>query len=84
MQGPKPVSRRDFMRLSGLAFGTAGFALSTIGRAADLPTGGRDADVVLTQLLEGNKRFMRGDLAHPRWKSRRISCRWQRDRLHSP
>ena len=27
MQGPKPVSRRDFMRLSGLAFGTAGFAL---------------------------------------------------------
>ncbi len=66
MQGPKPMSRREFMRLSGLAFGAAGFAFSTIGRAADLPVRGRDADTVLTQLLEGNKRFMNGDLAHPR------------------
>ena len=68
MQGPKPMSRREFMRLSGLAFGAAGFAFSTIGRAADLSRGGRDADAVLAQLLDGNKRFMRGNLAHPRRK----------------
>lgn len=66
MQVPKPVSRREFMRLSGLAVGAAGLALSTMGRAADPPREGRDADTVLTQLLEGNKRFMKGDLAHPR------------------
>lgn len=68
MQVPKPVSRREFLRLSGLAAGAAGLALSTTGRAANPPTGGRDGDTVLTQLLEGNKRFMRGDLAHPRRK----------------
>ena len=71
MQVPKPVSRREFLRLSGLAAGTAGIALSTlstIGRAADLPMEGKDADAVLAQLLEGNKRFMKGDLAHPRRK----------------
>src|SRR5689334_10233158 len=66
MQVQKPVSRREFMRLSGLAAGAAGLALSTIGRAAAPPRGGRDADTVLTQLLEGNKRFMGGELAHPR------------------
>jgi len=66
MQAPKSVSRREFIRLSGLAAGAAGLAISTIGRAADLPTGGRDADTVLAQLLDGNKRFMRGELAHPR------------------
>ena len=68
MHVPKPVSRREFMRLSGVAFGAAGFAISTMGRAADLPVRERDADTVLTQLLEGNKRFMKGDLAHPRRK----------------
>ncbi|MDI3464018.1 MAG: Carbonic anhydrase, beta class [Nitrospira sp.] len=71
MQSPKPMSRREFLRLSGLAAGAAGITLSTlstIGRAADLSMGGRDGDVVLTQLLEGNKQFMRGDLAHPRRK----------------
>ena len=68
MQGPKPMSRREFMRLSGVAFGAAGFAMSTMGRAADLPVRGRDADAVLAQLLEGNERFLKGDLAHPRRK----------------
>lgn len=68
MQIPKPVSRREFIRLSGIAAGAAGLAISTMGRAADPPTRGRDADMVLTQLLEGNKRFMKGDLAHPRRK----------------
>jgi carbonic anhydrase len=68
MQVPKPVSRREFIWLSGLAAGAAGLALPTMGRAADPPRGGRDADTVLTQLLEGNKRFMNGELAHPRRK----------------
>jgi carbonic anhydrase len=68
MQVPKPVSRREFIWLSGLAAGAAGLALSTMGRAADPPRGGRDADTVLPQLLEGNKRFMNGELAHPRRK----------------
>ena len=68
MHVPKPVSRREFIRLSGLAVGATGLALSTMGRAADLPTGGEDAGAVLAQLLEGNKRFMTGDLAHPRRK----------------
>ncbi len=66
MQIPKPMSRREFMRFSGLAAVLAGLALSTRGRAADLSSGGRDADTVLTQLLEGNRRFMGGELAHPR------------------
>ena len=68
MQVPRPVSRREFMRLSGVAVGAVGLALSSMGRAADLPGEGRDADTVLTQLLEGNKRFMSGELAHPRRK----------------
>lgn len=68
MHVPKPMPRREFMRLSGLAAGAAGLAPSTIGRAAAQPTGGRDADTVLAQLIEGNKRFMKGDLAHPRRK----------------
>lgn len=83
MQVPKPVSRREFMRLSGLAVGATGLALSTMGRAADLPTGGRDADTVLAQLLEGNKRFMKGILPTLAG-NRRISCHWRRVRLHLP
>jgi len=39
-----------------------------MGRAADPLTGGRDADAVLVQLLDGNKRFMKGELVHPRRK----------------
>lgn len=68
MQGPKSISRREFMWLSGLAAGAAGLAISTIGRAADPPIGRRDADAVLAQLIEGNKRFVKGELAHPRRK----------------
>ena len=68
MQAPISVSRREFMRLSGLAAGAAGLALATIGRAAEPLTTGRDRNTVLDQLLEGNKRFMKGELAHPRRK----------------
>ncbi len=68
MRVSKQISRREFMRLSALAAGAASLALSATGRAADLPATGRDADSVLAQLFEGNKRFMKGDLAHPRRK----------------
>ena len=72
MPFPTRVSRREFVQLSGLA---AGLAVGTVGpplHAAGLPAGqpaaNRDADSVLTQLLEGNKRFVRGEPAHPRRK----------------
>ena len=68
MQAPRPVSRREFMWLSGLAAGSASLALSTVGRAADPLVTGGDTDAVLAQLFEGNKRFMKGELAHPRRK----------------
>src|SRR5437868_15069267 len=63
MQVPRSLSRREFMWLSGLAAGSSGLALSTIGRAADPLVTGRDTDAVLDQLFEGNKRFMKGELA---------------------
>jgi carbonic anhydrase len=65
MQSPIPMSRREFMRLSGLAAGVASLGLATIGRAGDPLGTERDRDALLVQLLEGNKRFMKGDLAHP-------------------
>ena len=83
MQAPIPVSRREFMRLSGLAAGAAGLALATIGRAADPLVTGRDRDTVLVQLLEGNKRFMKGS-SLTRAGSQRTSCHLQRVRPPSP
>jgi hypothetical protein len=53
MQAPIPVSRRDFMWLSGLAAGATGLVLATIGRAAGTLATARDMDTVLVQLLEG-------------------------------
>jgi carbonic anhydrase len=61
MFGPTPLSRREFVRLSGLA---AGVALPAAARA-DEPAADRDPDAVLARLLDGNRRFMRGHLAHP-------------------
>lgn len=51
MHVPKPVSRREFLRLSGLAAGLALSTLPTMGRAADPSTAGRDADTVLAHCL---------------------------------
>ncbi len=59
------ASRREFMRLSGLAVGATALALSATGSAADLPAQARDPDSVLARLLEGNKRFVSGQLVHP-------------------
>jgi len=65
MRVPKNVSRREFVRLSGLATGAAGVVLPAMGRADDKKTFARDPDAVLARLLEGNKRFEKGELAHP-------------------
>jgi carbonic anhydrase len=62
---------REFVYLSGLAAGLAGAAGATPGAAAptaDKPAPKRDRDAVLAQLLEGNKRFMKGEAEHPRRK----------------
>ena len=58
-------SRREFMRLSGLAVGATALALPATGLAACLPAQARDPDAVLARLLEGNKRFVSGQLVHP-------------------
>jgi carbonic anhydrase len=55
---------REFVYLSGLAGATPGAAAPT----ADKPAPKRDPDAVLAQLLEGNKRFMKGEAEHPRRK----------------
>src|ERR1700704_482755 len=62
---PKTFSRREFARLSGLAAGAVAFALPATGRTDEPAPAKRDAETVLARLLEGNKRFMRGELAHP-------------------
>jgi carbonic anhydrase len=65
-------SRREFMRLSGLAVGATGLALPTAAVAAATTTPGasqpisqRDSGAILAQLVEGNKRFVKGELTHP-------------------
>lgn len=64
MRRPKSLSRRELLRLSGLAAGAGGLTLAADGRAADPPPD-RDPDAVLARLLDGNKRFARGEPAHP-------------------
>src|SRR5262245_20356514 len=68
MRVPKHVSRREFVRLSGLAAGAAGLAVPATGRGADTEPVKRDPDSVLARLLEGNQRFVSGQPTHPRRK----------------
>jgi carbonic anhydrase len=56
------ASRRDFVRWSGLA---AGAALATSGSADGRPIAAPDPAAVLSRLVEGNRRFVEGKLAHP-------------------
>ncbi len=63
MRSPYRWSRREFVRLTGMAAGVAGVSAGSIGRAAIQPA--RDPDSVLARLLEGNKRFVSGQLVHP-------------------
>lgn len=65
---PKQVSRREFVRLTGLTAGVACSALAVPGRAAEEEPIKRDPDSVLARLLKGNERFASGQLAHPRRK----------------
>jgi carbonic anhydrase len=61
------VSRREFVRLSALAAGlAAGTSARAARSAADKPPGRPGADEVLGRLLRGNKRFVKGEPAHPR------------------
>ena len=61
---PRQSSRRAFIRWSGLAAGAAPFVVR------DRPSAGRSRPPTPPrssgQLVEGNKRFVRGELAHPR------------------
>jgi carbonic anhydrase len=61
----KHMSRREFVRISGLTAGTVGLACPTTGRASAQESVKRDPDTVLARLLEGNSRFEKGELAHP-------------------
>jgi carbonic anhydrase len=68
-------SRREFMKRSGLAVGATGLALPSVAAASPTtepssrrPASARGPDAVLAQLIEGNKRFVKGELAHPRRK----------------
>jgi len=53
------------MKLSGLAVAGTGFGLPTAALAAGRRANERDPDSVLARLLEGNERFVSGQLAHP-------------------
>lgn len=62
MRSPTQSSRREFIRLSGMA---AGLTLSSTGVALGQPAAARDPNAVLARLVEGNRRFVKGELAHP-------------------
>jgi carbonic anhydrase len=65
MRSPYRPSRREFGRLTGLAAGVSGLAFPMTGRASSQAAAARDPDSVLARLLEGNKRFVSGQLVHP-------------------
>src|SRR5262245_18762480 len=62
MRSPAQSSRRQFTRLSGMA---AGLTLSSTGLAIGQPAAARDPNAVLARLVEGNQRFVKGELTHP-------------------
>ena len=68
-------SRREFMRLSGLAVGATALALPATGLAAGRPAQARNPDAVLARLIEGNKRFVSGQLIHPGRNRKLHLCR---------
>ena len=59
-------SRREFMKISGLTIGGAGLGIGSSGLALGEQAKKPDPAAVLAQLLEGNQRFVKGELAHPR------------------
>jgi carbonic anhydrase len=65
MRSSRHSSRREFVRLTGLAAGVAGLTLSSTGSATARQDAARDPNASLARLLEGNKRFVSGQLVHP-------------------
>ena len=59
------TSRREFVQMAALASGVAGLGLSSVRGGADVPAVDRKPDAVLKNLLDGNKRFVAGNLLHP-------------------
>lgn len=58
-------TRREFIRLSGLAVGATGLTLAATAPARAQTEADRRPDAVLARLVEGNKRFVTGQLLHP-------------------
>ena len=65
MRSPYRSSRREFVRLTGLAAGAAGLALPLTGRAEASRPRLATPTPCSPDLLEGNKRFVSGQLVHP-------------------
>jgi carbonic anhydrase len=65
MRSPNGSSRREFIGITGLAAGASALAISTPGRSDVQQPAARDPDSVLARLVEGNRRFVNGQLAHP-------------------
>jgi carbonic anhydrase len=61
----KRLSRREFVRVSGVTAGLVTGAMASTIEAAE-PAIKRDADSVLAKLLAGNKRFVKGETIAPR------------------
>jgi carbonic anhydrase len=68
MRTPIPLTRREFVRGAVLAAGVANLSLPSAGAAEEKPTPKRDPEAVQALLLEGNKRFVKGEAAQPRLK----------------
>jgi carbonic anhydrase len=64
MRSPNVASRREFVRLTGMA-GAMGLTLPGAALAASQGAAAPNPDQVLARLLEGNKRFVTGQLTHP-------------------
>jgi carbonic anhydrase len=68
MHDASQLSRRKFMHLAGAVAGVsaAGGSHATADEPSDGKSGAAGADDVLRRLLEGNARFVRGQLKNPR------------------
>jgi carbonic anhydrase len=64
MKSPYRASRREFVRLTGMA-GAMGLTSPRAGLAVSQGAAAPTPDQVLARLLEGNKRFVNGQLTHP-------------------
>jgi carbonic anhydrase len=58
------LSRREFVQVSGLF--AAGLAVGKSAVAADKPSTTVNPDEAMARLLEGNRRYVKGEPAHPR------------------